>query len=337
MLHLAKIFVVLCVACCVQSVFAKGELMVNVGKSVAEVEGVDIREESRTEGGSFWRVGNDFQIFLAPDLPRGELQYQDILEPEEVKAGKPKRTAIIGLGLPYVTKLAQIKSIRYTVRVPTPPAPAGAAASVVPVSNVPNVHLALRIYTQKDSDPTLGPNDGPFFQRRLISEPMYMHEYAAQVPLGRWSTVQTDHAVSPLLFYDMGRTPPGFFSAPTLVQLQRGGYDRSWRDFLPAARGEPPVDSYAYGDSVVKYISLMTFHNEGLWKNFKGDLDTLRLELITGEVVLVDFGSEEGTRAPAGTGSLIAWGAIVGVCVIGLIVWCEKKRRKGEAARTVEM
>jgi hypothetical protein len=295
------------------------EPTIQVGQSIAEAEGVTVLEETRAEGGSAWRVGNDFQVFLAPDLPRGELHRELMQEPEDKKADKPGHvTCVVGLGFPYLVKVGQIKSIKYTWRTPKP-------ASIV--------NLSLRIYTAIDSDRTLETNDGPFYQRRLISEPVYVNHYREQFPDNRWGAASTDHPVSPLLWYDIPHTPPGFNSAPTLAQLQNGSYDHTWRDFIPEGKNSAPVDSYAYGDSVVKYISVMSYHNEGAWTGFKGDLDSVRVELTTGEVRVVDFGKADGTTAPEGNGGLVSWSAIFLVGFGAAVFVVEKKRRKAEAAQ----
>ena len=300
--------------------FAAPDKNISVGQSIADQIGVTMQEDPKADGGSYWRVRNDFQIFIAPDVPRGEIRRAVMLEPEEEKANKPGRdTVVVGLGLPYLVKVGQIKSIRYTLRTPTA-TPAG-------------VNLSLRIYTARDSDPTLKTNDGAFFQRRLISEPLYIKDYKAQIPDGRWGTAATDHAVSPLLWYDYPRTPAGFVTAPTLAQLQNADYEQTWQDFSPQAKGSVPTDSCAMAESVVKYISVMTYHNEGSWKDFKGDLDSIRIELVTGESFLVDLGAKEGTTEAVSDNSLVITAGTVLIVFLVVVFLVEKKRRAREAAR----
>lgn len=321
MRHTAHILLAACALIGLFTQFARAgqEKTINVGQSIADEIGVTVRDENKADGGSCWRVGTDFQIFLAPDLPRGQTQTQVMTEPEETKAKKPGRpTVIVGLGMPYLVKVGQIKSIQYTIRVPK--------------ATPSNVHLSLRLYTAPDSDARLK-NDGEFFQRRLIAEPLYVKDYATYFQENRWGTARTDHPVAPMIWYDYPRTPAGFVTAPTLAQLQNADDSMTWRDFSPQAKGSLPEDSCAMGESIVKYISVMTYHNEGSWKDFKGDLDSMRVELVTGEVVVVDFGKTDGTTLPAGNAlelSLAGAGFLVFLIVV---IVAEKKRRASDAAR----
>ena len=82
----------------------------------------------------------------------------------------------------------------------------------------------------------------------------------------------------------------------------------------------------------MKYFVLETASDEGNWKNFKADLDAVVVELVDGDVIVVDFNRGRGSvtveAAPgAGGGSALAY-TIIGVLIIVIVLVAAMAARK---------
>ena len=255
---------------CTSAIALAEPVKFNVGKTPAQELGVEVADDEEASAGGYWKVQNDFEIFLSPKLPRGEVHRED---------GR----FVVGLGLGDGVKISDIEAIRYSVRTAGTPY---------------NVNVMLALYTEPGSDPNLKGDDETWYQRRAASEPLYCRNYKQVFPVNRWGVADTAHKTSPMLFFDTKHSPPGFSNGPTLAILQSAGYAQTWRDLSPDAYSGPGTDTIAYGQMVLKYISLSTYKSEGNWKDFKGDLDTFTVELKSGQSVTVDFAVTDGTTLP---------------------------------------
>ena len=254
---------------------------------------------SGAENNSYWQIGESFGVLFSPTDELGKLAQVD---------GRVS----VGLGLGKQPKLRDLKRLAYTTRTGDTPA---------------NVEVTLRAYTALNADAKLGANDGDWYQRALCCEPLYFKiangTYDEVFRDGRWCTFATDHAEAPMTFYDSDHGPRGY-TGPNLEQIKEAGKDNLWTEFGQTA--EWKETSYAYGDSPICMFAISTSTDEQNWKDFSADIDTLTIELTSGESVTVHFdrgeGDTFGTLTGGGGGGATTWIVIgvVGIAVIILVV-----------------
>lgn len=254
---------VLMAVCSNASMAAEREL--RLGAGVAGMLGAEAVTERNADGEteSFWRVGGNFEIYLSPTLAEGTVEKQD---------GR----LVVGLGMREAPLIASLARVVYETRTG---------------KTDHNVNVMLAIFTIPGSDPALGPDDGPWFQRRIHAEPLYIRNFATWFEPDRWVTFGTDDPVAPLGFYDPNHGPAGYTQPPTLEQLQNArSYEQVWSQWWRECGSRVPEDSYRYGEMAVGYFALMTA-GEGYWKNFNGDLKRITITTMEGESITVHFGA----------------------------------------------
>lgn len=282
-----------------------------LGTDVANKVGAKVVAEPGPEQQGFWRVGENFRIFLAPHQPAGVVSIN-------------QERVFVGLGLASSPRIEQIKRIAYMTR--TGPMPA-------------HVNVVLNIYTELDSDPQLGGNDANWYQRCLNGEPLYSKDYGSSFEDNIWNTFATDHPRSPLLFYDSAHSPPGFSTAPTLEQIQKASYADTWASLVQPVPKNAQADSYAYKNMKVEAISLFTSQGSN-WTGFKGDLAQLQIELANGESVLVRFTSaasaaEAAVKDESKHDLMLLGGSAVAALLVLLLLAIRWKRSNGRAVGAV--
>jgi len=266
----------LCALCVAAAVFSNAstaaERELRLGADVAGMVGAQAVTERNAEGETetFWRVGENFEIYLSPTLPEGVAEKQD---------GR----VVVGLGMREAPSIASIARVVYETRTG---------------KTDHNVNVMLAIFTIPGSDPALGKDDAAWFQRRIHAEPLYIRNFGTWFEPDRWVTFGTDDPVAPLGFYDPNHGPAGYAQPPTLEQLQNArSYEQVWSQWWRECGSRVPEDSYRYGNMAVGYFALMTA-GEGYWKNFKGDLKRITITTLEGESITVHFGSA-GTAVTA--------------------------------------
>ena len=203
------------------------EFSAELGDELAEAMGVE-PSSARPDGavgGSYWTIGENFNLAIAPDAPAGRATIVD---------GR----YVVGLGLDRKLRINDIAQIRYMTRTAKMPA---------------NVNVSFVIFTEPGSDPALGADDGAAFQRQLTHEPLYVANrgrYDDFFQPDVWNVFTAVHEQHPMAFYDRHHGPAGFVG-PTLEQIQQADDTSKWTEFGKAANDFDDT-TYAYGDSAVK-------------------------------------------------------------------------------------
>lgn len=271
----------LCALCVAAAVFSTAstaaERELRLGADVAGMVGAEAvsQRDGDCTAETFWRVGENFEIYLSPTLPEGVVEKQD---------GR----VVVGLGMQDAPPIASIARVVYETRTG---------------KTDHNVNVMLAIFTIPGSDPALGPDDGAWFQRRIHAEPLYIRNFGTWFEPDRWVTFGTDDPVAPLGFYDPNHGPAGYAQPPTLDQLQNAtSYEQVWSQWWRECGSRVPEDSYRYGNMAVGHFALMTA-GEGYWKNFKGDLKRITITTMERESITVHFGGTGTAAAVAATPS----------------------------------
>ncbi len=205
----------------------------------------------------------------------------------------PKADAYIDVATTFGTSFTidQIASVQYHTK--------------SDVLNPSGTDFFLLFYTQ----PYVG-GFASWYGQRLTAEPYLTNGYVPQVP-GSWSVWNSNAGANQLTFNDANHSGnQGFYSAPTLADVQAGAIDWSALGSNPTA-GSASGGAIDYGPQTVKFLSFQTGSG---WASFRGWLDDVTVTLTNGDVYVLDMESTtdplyvDGAWTGAGLGAEIAPG-----------------------------